>query len=92
MKTVCPFCDWPEFAPEHKIEQVRGGLLGLLVRWRMTGKIVRCARCTQQFAIGESGAYKITPARAHAAAPASPAATPPATLSLVDDDQAEAWK
>ena len=89
MKLVCPFCSWPEFTVFRPIEKAGSDWRGL--RFRKVGKIVVCARCTEQYAIGEVGAYKIAPGRAEPAPVEHGQPRPAVPVSLVDEDQAKLW-
>lgn len=96
MKPLCPYCEWPEFSPVGKVEQVRTDILGRVAAvfgitlFRRAGKVVHCTRCAEQFAIGERGAYRIKPGQATTERPAEP--SPPQKLALVDEDTAELWR
>lgn len=92
MKHICPYCDWSEFTVFRAVEQAERGLFGL--RFKRTGKVVVCTRCTEQYAIGESGAYKIAPGKALAETHQMVAPVPDISepLRLVDEDQALKWK
>ena len=92
MRHVCPYCDWPEFTAFRAIEQAERRWFGL--RFKRSGKVVVCARCTEQYAIGEQGAYKIAPGKARQDdSPAPPREEErPEPLRLVDEDQASKWR
>lgn len=90
MRHLCPYCDWPEFSPVYQIEQSARRWFGLM--FRKSGKVVHCTRCARQYAIGETGAYKIAAERDVPAQPSPVRPQKESPLSLVDEDTAALWK